>query len=140
MPARSLDSGGFGPPMAVRESENLRRALEELGIGWSDVEVSTDSYYGGTSLRVQVDRQDLPEGAEEVEDAIEDVIGNVDFGGLHLVVADCAAALGPAREAAVAEARAAAEVLADSAGVELGRLRAGAETADPFAFFEAQSA
>jgi uncharacterized protein YggE len=131
-----FDEFGYGTPISAREAEEIRTGVAALDIDGDDVDLTSNSAYAGSSVRVRVAAAELPGVAEDVEGVIEDVIGRVDVRGLHLVVGDCNRRLGPALEDALAEARSAAELLAETAGLRLGAIESVSETVDPLAYYD----
>lgn len=131
-----FDEFGSGSPISAREAEEIRVGLAALDIDDDDIDLTSNSAYAGSAVRVRVAAEELPGVADDVEDIVEDVLGRVDVGGLHLVVGDCNAQLRPALGDAIAQARTSAELLAETTGLRLGGIEAVSETVDPLAMYD----
>lgn len=109
---------------SAEERTRVLQALEGLKIDRQDVEITTQSDFGVTTIvEVETDAAALATSGTEIVRAVEDVLGRSDISGARFWSSSCPGLLAKARKDAVGDARKRAGALADAAGVELGRLQ-----------------
>jgi uncharacterized protein YggE len=116
-------SGPFGPePLPAEDRRELIAELEELDIDEEDVEIASPNFGGPTAVSVEIPVGDLNAKANDIVDAIEDVLGRGENRGIWFSHSNCAAVLAEAQKHAITDARRNAEAFAAAAGLKLGSL------------------
>ena len=116
-------SGPFGPePLPAEDRRELIAELEDLDIDEDDIEIASSNFGGPTAVSVELPVGDLDTKANDIVDAIEDVLGRGENRGVWFSHSNCAAVLAEAQKHAITDARRNAEALAGAAGLKLGEL------------------
>jgi uncharacterized protein YggE len=119
----SEDEEPTGGPSA-EDRTRTTDALAKLKIAKEDVEITTRSDYGVTTIvQVETKAEGLATSGKEIVRAVEDVLGRSDTTGARFWSSACTSVLGKARKDAVANARQRATTLAEAAGVKLGDMQ-----------------
>ena len=111
-----------GPSSADRT--RIIDALGKMKIAREDVEITTQSDYGVTTIvQVETKAAGLATSGKDIVRAVEDVLGRSDTSGVRFWSSSCTGVLAKARKDAVADARQRAGALAEAAGVKLGEMQ-----------------
>lgn len=125
------DEEGNARPLTRKDREALLAAVTRLGHDRKDVDMVTSEDASGTVVQVDVEVGDVAKAGPAIVDAVEEVLGDAQLEGVRFGREDCGAQLARARKDAAADGRARASVLAESAGVRLGELRAVVDLGSP---------
>ena len=118
----SEDEEPSGGP-STEERTRVLEALDRLKIDRKDVEITTRSDYGVTTIvQVETTAAGLATTGRDIVRAVEDVLGRSDINGVRFWSSSCPGLLAKARKDAVGDARQRAGALAEAAGVKLGNV------------------
>ena len=115
--------GSSGPALMSAEDRNeIIAKLAEIGVPEEAIEIEELFRYGGSSISVEVELDELEEKSQAILDAVESVLGRAESHGLRfgLLPENCDRALSLARREAVPGTEIAADDLALALGVERG--------------------
>ena len=122
--------GTSGPaPMSAEDRNEIIAKLAEIGVPEEAIEIEELFRYGGSSISVEVELDELEEKSQAILDAVESVLGRAESHGLRfgLLPENCDRALSLARREAVPGTEIAADDLALALGVERGVVIAAVE-------------
>ncbi len=115
--------GASGPELLSSEDkQDIIDGLAQLGIEESAIEFILIGRYDPTTISVEMDLETLSTQAEQVVEAVTEVVRQVEFHGVRYVLSPehCHQALALARRQAIPSAQQAADDLAEAFGVALG--------------------
>ena len=115
--------GASGPErLSSEDKQDIIDDLAQLGIEESAIEFILIGRYDPTTISVEMDLETLPAQAEQVVEAVTEVVRQVEFHGVRYVLSPehCHQALALARRQAIPSAQQAADDLAEAFGVALG--------------------
>ena len=130
--------GPSGPaPMSAEDRNEIIAKLAELGVPEEAIEIEDLFRYGGSSISVEVELDELEEKSQAILDAVESVLGRAESHGLRfgLLPENCDRALSLARREAVPGTEIAADDLALALGVERGVVIAAVELPGAYPHF-----
>ncbi len=114
----------FGPtgpkPIEARDRVAVFASLKALGIEEADIEFVSSPFGGPSLVSVEIDVTDLERRADDIADAIEEILGRSNNRGLRFSHSACEELKGEAQKLAVTQAKKQASALAESTGVKLG--------------------
>ena len=122
--------GPSGPaPMSAEDRNEIVAKLAEIGVPEEAIEIEDLFRYGGSSISVEVELDELEVKSQAILDAVESVLGRAESHGLRfgLLPENCDRALSLARREAVPGTEIAADDLALALGVERGVVIAAVE-------------
>lgn len=106
--------------------DEILAALSAAGIGEDDIDI--DDFQGATQVRVEIDASELPDLGDKIVDAVEEVLEGSTTAGVVFSSSTCEDVLARAHRAALQNAQARLERLADQAHTTLGRVVGAAAT------------
>jgi uncharacterized protein YggE len=122
--------GGNGPkPVESKDRKAVLAALKALGVPEADVEFVSSPFGGPSLVSVEIDTIDLARRADDVADAIEEVLGRSNNRGLIFSHSACEELKGEARKLAVDHAKKQAGSMAETIGVKLAGITSVTEAA-----------
>ena len=122
-------NGPRGPiPIAQRDRKDILDKLAALGVKEADVEFVSNANGGPSLVSVETkDLANLAKFADDVSDAVEEVLGQSSNKGVTFTHSECELVRDEARKAAVLDARLRAKALSAAADLKIGDLRAVSE-------------